>query len=1116
MRNNKMKGFTLVELLVVIAILAILATVSVVGYTSFIKSAHISNDENIAAQLNQFLAAYQADHTTEHYGKPITEDNIWEITQTILKDSQLDELEPHAKDYGYHYYFKFDEQGGGQYVAADENTLRISAFTRVVRFFVSADTPKSNYAGVFYDEAGNKYFLCDTKGSPIAEAIKGFHTFKDIDGTTSAEQFANFKTLVMDLNQELYGDLKKLAESGVFVTKEGNFAFYRNAEHSNLFFHEDATYVGNVIKDTAGEKPLGETDYLLTINEDTTLTIPAGVKLPANSLNISVADGKNVTVKLDASAWTNELKDIVDAYFTNDNVTVVVGDKEYKINGNYIYDATKYNPAAPADHVDTLKFNNPLYSFEIGIVDKDDNLLLNGSKVVDEATIKAGFVAWEKGSFKLQLANTAGKNNSAISSLDVEWKVISGPATIAQDGTVTFTGNYSLGHDKIVVSATSTIDRNGYTSASAKFDEDNVAYNEYVIYIAGPQGYTVEIDNRGAYAPVDATLTNRTYNIGLAKEAAAGNTYNFKLTVANNENVIDGVAVNYSNIAVTFTCSEHGTSCENVIVTSNSINVKGACSGVITVKVGNYFTYTVNLTTVDVSNLPVQVKNNGIVLGNLNSISMSDLFKPATGNTFPAGAELKAFQKVNTGDSYAIPNRTDMYTSNTNGVTCWITNNDDASIKFNGTRTDDVHVAVFLNGQRISPDVQITDIVEAYNINDYTDIATAETNSASMVLLNNITVATNTSADEVITVKGGKTLYGNYYTINLPAPVAGSFSRDYSYIRLEGATMLNTKVVGTIYDSLSLSAWANDGKGKNAVLALSGSTIENCYIANTRSPLVSGSSNSDTAANKVIVKNSVLFGGRYCNVDLRGGTLEFQGEVITVNQPYEGVVGTGVNVWLKAPTDTNLVVASDATWTPYNFIANTQVSVLPSNFYVETTKGGVNIAVNLPLNLMFKSIFGECTRSISRAHSEHPAWGSPCCNKVVHDMSGTIGGVTLNVYHTGLTCSLDTTTHAPYIYGTSGTRYVNAALVSMNECPNGVNYSGISNFAKTSYTIDLMSMVTFTIDVGTPDPYEGDSNTGNQITANWTLLTQSATAVSTYNPDAYGFVGGDLASLPSN
>ena len=38
----KTKGFTLVELLVVIAILAILATVSVVGYTTYIKNANES------------------------------------------------------------------------------------------------------------------------------------------------------------------------------------------------------------------------------------------------------------------------------------------------------------------------------------------------------------------------------------------------------------------------------------------------------------------------------------------------------------------------------------------------------------------------------------------------------------------------------------------------------------------------------------------------------------------------------------------------------------------------------------------------------------------------------------------------------------------------------------------------------------------------------------------------------------------------------------------------------------------------------------------------------------------------------------------------------------------
>ncbi len=56
MRKNQ-KGFTLVELLVVIAILAILATVAVVGYSSFIDSAKESNDKTLVGQMNTFLQA---------------------------------------------------------------------------------------------------------------------------------------------------------------------------------------------------------------------------------------------------------------------------------------------------------------------------------------------------------------------------------------------------------------------------------------------------------------------------------------------------------------------------------------------------------------------------------------------------------------------------------------------------------------------------------------------------------------------------------------------------------------------------------------------------------------------------------------------------------------------------------------------------------------------------------------------------------------------------------------------------------------------------------------------------------------------------------------------------
>ena len=110
MKNNKKRGFTLVELLVVIAILAILATVSVVGYTSFIESAAVSNDENVAAQLNNFMIAIKADHTSEFYNQEVTPENARDFVYEALVLGGLDgQLKPEAANYGYHFYYDLKE-----------------------------------------------------------------------------------------------------------------------------------------------------------------------------------------------------------------------------------------------------------------------------------------------------------------------------------------------------------------------------------------------------------------------------------------------------------------------------------------------------------------------------------------------------------------------------------------------------------------------------------------------------------------------------------------------------------------------------------------------------------------------------------------------------------------------------------------------------------------------------------------------------------------------------------------------------------------------------------------------------------------------------------------------
>ena len=59
----KTKGFTLVELLVVIAILAILATVSVVGYTTYIQNANQSKAVQELTQIRDYAMAYDLTHT---------------------------------------------------------------------------------------------------------------------------------------------------------------------------------------------------------------------------------------------------------------------------------------------------------------------------------------------------------------------------------------------------------------------------------------------------------------------------------------------------------------------------------------------------------------------------------------------------------------------------------------------------------------------------------------------------------------------------------------------------------------------------------------------------------------------------------------------------------------------------------------------------------------------------------------------------------------------------------------------------------------------------------------------------------------------------------------------
>lgn len=138
MKNMKKKGFTLVELLVVIAIIAILATVSVVGYTAFIKKANLSNDQTTIEMLNDNLDASFVTGKPETAGEAIS----------ALRPLGVfgDKFSAYSK--GFHYVYDLDNN---QFLLFDDNDNCVYPANAKVGdnlWALYADQPENKVGGI--------------------------------------------------------------------------------------------------------------------------------------------------------------------------------------------------------------------------------------------------------------------------------------------------------------------------------------------------------------------------------------------------------------------------------------------------------------------------------------------------------------------------------------------------------------------------------------------------------------------------------------------------------------------------------------------------------------------------------------------------------------------------------------------------------------------------------------------------------------------------------------------------------------------------------------------------------------------------------------------------------
>ena len=81
MINSRKKGFTLVELVIVIAVIAILAAVLIPTFSSLVKRANMSADQQAVRQMNTALAI---DSKPEDFGGAV------EVLDKAIKNKSLE------------------------------------------------------------------------------------------------------------------------------------------------------------------------------------------------------------------------------------------------------------------------------------------------------------------------------------------------------------------------------------------------------------------------------------------------------------------------------------------------------------------------------------------------------------------------------------------------------------------------------------------------------------------------------------------------------------------------------------------------------------------------------------------------------------------------------------------------------------------------------------------------------------------------------------------------------------------------------------------------------------------------------------------------------------------